>query len=93
MLLALGRLGLRRVGDLLAQPRGPLARRFGRTLLDQLDAGYILVSYPAHSLGGRSKGMVKNYAAAFQEMVAGQPWTIQRFDFPGELAFLIHKKQ
>jgi protein ImuB len=38
MLLALGRLGLRRVGDLLAQPRAPLARRFGRTLLDQLDA-------------------------------------------------------
>ena len=34
----LARLGLRRVGDLLDQPRGPLARRFGRDLLDRLDA-------------------------------------------------------
>jgi 16S rRNA (guanine(1405)-N(7))-methyltransferase len=67
-------------------------KQIGLRLLQQLDADYILVSYPAHSLGGRSKGMVKNYAAAFQEMVTGQSWSIQRFDFPGELAFLIHKK-
>jgi protein ImuB len=35
---ALHRLGLRRVGDLLRQPRGPLARRFGAALTDALDA-------------------------------------------------------
>ncbi|MGG5888911.1 Y-family DNA polymerase [Falsiroseomonas sp. HC035] len=34
----LARLGLRRVRDLLDQPRGPLARRFGQKLLDALDA-------------------------------------------------------
>jgi protein ImuB len=34
----LARLGLRRVRDLLDQPRGPLARRFGKALLDSLDA-------------------------------------------------------
>ncbi|UFN51667.1 DNA polymerase Y family protein (plasmid) [Roseomonas sp. OT10] len=33
----LARLGLHTVGDLLRQPRAPLARRFGRTLLDALD--------------------------------------------------------
>jgi protein ImuB len=33
----LSRLGLQTVGDLLRQPRGPLARRFGRVLLDVLD--------------------------------------------------------
>ncbi|MHB0665452.1 Y-family DNA polymerase [Roseomonas mucosa] len=33
----LARVGLRTVGDLLHQPRAPLARRFGRTLLDALD--------------------------------------------------------
>ncbi len=37
-LVALERLGLRRVGDLLALPRGPLARRFGAGLLERLDA-------------------------------------------------------
>lgn len=33
----LQRLGLRRIGDLMAAPRAPLARRFGQDLLDQLD--------------------------------------------------------
>lgn len=37
MLVDLARLGLRRVHDLLDQPRGPLARRFGQDLLDRLD--------------------------------------------------------
>lgn len=67
-------------------------KQIGLHLLEGIDASFILVSYPAYSLGGRSKGMVKNYAAAFFEMVAGQPWTVRRFDFPGELAFLIQKK-
>jgi protein ImuB len=31
------RLGLERIGDLIAMPRGPLERRFGRTLLARLD--------------------------------------------------------
>jgi protein ImuB len=35
---ALHRLGLRRVGDVLRQPRGPLARRFGAALTQALDA-------------------------------------------------------
>lgn len=38
MLLALAGLGLRQIGDLLRQPRGPLMRRFGAPLLDGLDA-------------------------------------------------------
>jgi protein ImuB len=34
----LHKVGLRSIGDLLAQPRGPLARRFGEALLARLDA-------------------------------------------------------
>lgn len=37
-LAGLSRFGLQRVGDVLRQPRAPLARRFGRVLLDALDA-------------------------------------------------------
>ncbi len=37
-LAGLNRLGLHRIDDLLRQPRGPLARRFGRSLMDVLDA-------------------------------------------------------
>lgn len=68
-----------------------LDRELPARLLDTLNAKNILVSYPAHSLGGRSKGMVANYAARFEALTAGKPWQIQRFDFPGELAFLIRK--
>ena len=38
IIAGLNRLGLQRVGDLLRQPRAPLARRFGRPLLDVLDS-------------------------------------------------------
>ena len=37
-LAGLHRLGLQHVGDVLRQPRAPLTRRFGRVLLDALDA-------------------------------------------------------
>ena len=37
-LAGLHRLGLHRVGDVLRQPRAPLSRRFGRVLLNALDA-------------------------------------------------------
>ncbi|MFN6251624.1 MAG: Y-family DNA polymerase [Acetobacteraceae bacterium] len=38
MVEGLARLGLRLIGDVLRQPRAPLARRFGAPLLDALDA-------------------------------------------------------
>jgi protein ImuB len=38
MRVRLDRLGLQRVGDLLRQPRAPLARRFGAELMERLDA-------------------------------------------------------
>ncbi|WP_431270087.1 hypothetical protein [Dankookia sp. P2] len=47
---ALHRLGLRRVGDLLRQPRGPLARRFGLGLLATLDAATGLRPRPLRPL-------------------------------------------
>lgn len=66
-------------------------KEIGLRLLEGVQAGYILVSFPAHSLGGRSKGMVKNYESHFREMIGGKPWGVQRFEFPGELAFLVSK--
>ena len=54
-------------------------------------ADHVLVSYPAQSLGGKGKGMRANYEAQFSELVAGKGWTIRRYDFATELAFLITK--
>jgi len=73
----------------------PCLEQFDKTaglrLLEGVQAENILVTFPAHSLGGRSKGMPQNYSDHFAQLVAGKPWHITRFDFPGELAFLIRK--
>jgi len=58
-------------------------------LLDTLQARYLLISFPAASLGGRKKGMVANYEAQFQTWAAGRNWGVQRFEFATELAFLV----
>lgn len=63
----------------------------GLRLLDALNTSYILVSFPAQSLGGREKGMVAHYEARLLALVADRPWTVSRFAFSTELAFVIAK--
>lgn len=63
----------------------------GQRLLEQITSPNILVSFPAHSLGGRSKGMLRNYERHFYELLAGRSWQVTRFEFPGELAFLVQR--
>ena len=60
-------------------------------LLERLQADYLLVSFPIRSLGGRNKGMATNYELRFHELVDGKNWSIQRFEFATELAFLVEK--
>lgn len=60
-------------------------------LLHTINASHLIVSYPVHSLGGKGKGMVATYETRFRELVAGTSWTIQRFVFPTELAFLVSR--
>lgn len=68
-----------------------LDKQAGIRLLDTIRAETLLVSFPAKSLGGRSKGMVQNYEAHFRELTAGRSWKIERFEFPGELVFRVQK--
>jgi hypothetical protein len=35
--------------------------------------------------------MVRNYERRFAELLAGKAWQVTRFEFPGELAFLIQR--
>ncbi len=60
-------------------------------LLRNLNARYVIVSYPIHSLGGRSKGMLQHYEGQFQQLVDADDWEIQRYDFATELVFTIKK--
>jgi len=63
----------------------------GSELLHRINAKYVVVSFPVHSLGGRMKGMEANYEARFWALVEGTKWEIKRFDFATELVFLIKK--
>lgn len=61
----------------------------GPSLFDALRARYLLVSFPAKSLTGREKGMVRNYQAQFETWASGRNWHVTRFQFKTELALLI----
>lgn len=58
-------------------------------LLDVVHAPVLIVSYPAHSLGGRRKGMPGHYAAQFEALAEGRGWRVERMDFATELAFRV----
>ncbi|MGZ3612068.1 MAG: 16S rRNA methyltransferase, partial [Ktedonobacteraceae bacterium] len=60
-------------------------------LLESINADHLVVSFPARSLGGKSKGMAANYESRFYKLVEHEPWSIQRLEFPGELVFLVSK--
>jgi 16S rRNA (guanine(1405)-N(7))-methyltransferase len=60
-------------------------------LLDTLQATAIVVSFPAQSLGGRSKGMPVYYERMLRELVEERPWTITKLMYATELAFVITK--
>jgi len=68
-----------------------LERSISQDLLDAIPAQYLLVSYPVHSLGGRSKGMPATYSRQFERLCAERDWQVERFEFSSELAFLIRK--
>jgi 16S rRNA (guanine(1405)-N(7))-methyltransferase len=60
--------------------------------LEKIPADFILVSYPVLSLGGKGKGMEKNYIDQFMQIIQECHWVFERYDFSCEIAFLIHKQ-
>ena len=70
-----------------------LDRTAGERLLRAVRADHLLISFPVHSLGGRSKGMIENYEAHFHDLMAsaGLGGEVKRFGFATELAFLISR--
>jgi len=63
----------------------------GSRLLESIRADHLLVTFPVHSLSGRDRGMFLNYETHFRDMVASKSWTIERFEFASELAFLVSR--
>lgn len=60
-------------------------------LLDAIRAPWLLVSFPAQTLGGRRKGMAAHYESGFRRLLDERGWPSERFEFATELAFLVKK--
>jgi 16S rRNA (guanine(1405)-N(7))-methyltransferase len=66
-------------------------RDAGRRLLDSIPASHLLISFPVHSLGGKQVGMTAHYTARLEELLGGRSWSVHRYEFQSELAFLVSK--
>ena len=62
-------------------------------LLDTIRAPWLLVSFPAQTLGGRRKGMAAQYEARFRALLDERGWPATAFEFKTELALLVRKSQ
>ena len=69
-----------------------LDRGAGARLLRQVRARYLVVSFPAQSLGGRrDRGMPVTYRARMAELVANEPWRVTEHEYASELVFVVDK--
>lgn len=69
-----------------------LDKNAGRQILARIGSPFAVVSFPARSISGRSKGMPKNYEAHFLDICDPAVWNIQKLPFSYELVFLLERK-
>jgi protein ImuB len=87
---ALAHVGLKRIGDLYDRPRAPLAARFGRRLLDQLDRALDRLEEPISP-----QPAVARYIAErpFAEPIALEADVLRAVDrLPGQLAAMLERR-
>ena len=58
-------------------------------LMEQIDAEYLVVSFPTRTLGGRNVGMEKNYSAWMEAHVPGNRAIADRFTDENELFYIL----
>lgn len=63
----------------------------GRRLLYAIDAPYLVVSFPSHSLAGRKRGMAQHYAGYFEAITSGSGWQVESLNFPPEDVYIVKK--
>ncbi|MHB8134814.1 MAG: class I SAM-dependent methyltransferase [Anaerolineaceae bacterium] len=66
-------------------------KHIGQRLLSGIQSKYLLISFPAQSLGGRDKGMRLFYSKHFQSLIQNQDWSVQSYSFSNEEAYLVEK--
>ncbi|MGQ9815043.1 MAG: hypothetical protein ACUVR3_07820 [Candidatus Roseilinea sp.] len=68
-------------------------KQAGRQILDQVDADCLVISYPAHNLGGRAKGMPAHHESQFQQLMSGVPWACRKLVFHTEIVFIVARNR
>lgn len=63
----------------------------GIECVEAVDAPVVVVSFPTKSLGGKRKGMGRNYEEGFSSAAERAGWSYSKLEFPGELAFIVRK--
>jgi 16S rRNA (guanine(1405)-N(7))-methyltransferase len=63
----------------------------GLDLLRSLSTSHLVVSFPAHSLTGKSKGMLTTYDRQFRALIRDEGWSIQQFCFASEMVYIVIK--
>lgn len=66
-----------------------LDKGISERLLSRLQARHLIVTFPARSLGGRSKGMPAHYEQQFLPLATAQGWQTERHLIGNELCFLL----
>ncbi|MHC1772627.1 MAG: hypothetical protein AB9907_13035 [Flexilinea sp.] len=67
-------------------------KKAGKKILTQIKSDFAVISFPAHSLSGRNKGMPQNYESHFLEICNPDFWEINKLAFSTELAFILKRK-
>ena len=107
-MVALGRIPLVKFQDVICRPpeeTGDLAFLFKMVpclerrekgiaieLIENLKVRYVVVSFPVHSLSGRSRNMPAFYTETFSRMLEGRDWSLRRVPVEKELVFVVDKK-
>ena len=66
-------------------------KTIGLRLMQSIKTEHMLVSFPVSSISGHDKGMESFYCDHFHDLIAGENWTVQKFNFETEMAFLVSK--
>ncbi|MGV8025337.1 MAG: hypothetical protein AB2L18_02120 [Anaerolineaceae bacterium] len=62
-----------------------------RRILTDIQAQYLIVSFPVRSIGGKEKGMLAHYSSQFESLLTDLGWNYTKFLFASELAYRVER--
>lgn len=60
-------------------------------MIQKCKSKYVVVSFPTRTISGKKKKMREYYKKYFMELIDGQGWKVEIFDFENEVVFVVEK--